>query len=133
MPGKKKDSITVSQRIDLRRESFLVALFVISSESRRCEASEHTNLFQGKFEQVGWCLEELHPTLGAQITGVTSDPSSFSPEQRTLLAAALATYELLVFPDQVTFGKDTQNNDLHVLVYQHCARRHARGSGKARD
>lgn len=52
--------------------------------------------------QKGWSLEELHPTLGARITGISSDPPSFSPEQRTLLAAALATYDLLVFPDQAT-------------------------------
>lgn len=57
---------------------------------------------QGKFSRLGWILEELHPNLGARITGIESRPSSFSSEQCLLLQAALASYDLLVFPDQVS-------------------------------
>jgi hypothetical protein len=79
----------------------LAALQVISSSgSWLFDVPEYTLSLQEKFAQEGWSLEELHRTLGARITGVAADPSSFSPEQRTLLAAAFATYDLLLFPDQ---------------------------------
>ncbi|CAL8468061.1 g7600 [Coccomyxa elongata] len=61
----------------------------------------HKSELQGRFSRLGWRLEELHPNFGARISGIDARPLSFSSEQCLLLKAALASYDLLVFPDQV--------------------------------
>ncbi|BDA42252.1 probable (R)-phenoxypropionate/alpha-ketoglutarate-dioxygenase [Coccomyxa sp. Obi] len=61
----------------------------------------HKSDLKGEFSRFGWNLEELHTNLGARISGIDGKPSSLSSEQCMLLQAALASYDLLLFPDQV--------------------------------